>query len=97
MSELRVKTTIVFEAEYYIDTDFYESDNHLEIRDQEQRYVNINPDAMIDTLKHRGNFCGTVELMDEQENSQGGTPRLGLATTEELLADIRASIIRAFL
>ena len=65
MSKIRVKTTIVFEVEYYIDMAFYDSNIPLEVRDQEQGYVNVNPDVMIDTLKHKGNFCGTVELVED--------------------------------
>ena len=63
MSELRVKTTIVFEAEYYINTAFYDSDIPEEVVAQEQRYCNINPDIMIDTLKYKGNFSSKVETV----------------------------------
>ena len=63
INKINVKATITFEVEYFIDANFYDSDIPEEVIAQEQRYVNVNPEVMIDALRHKGTFSGTVELV----------------------------------
>ena len=63
---MRVKTKIVFEVEYPLDLEFYETGDKHKALQMERAYVARNPIEMIEAYEARGSgtFTTSVEIMD---------------------------------
>lgn len=68
---MRVKIRIVFEVEYQVCQEFYETDSEEEILEVEKTYVAEDPVTIIEVFnrKGKGKFTTSVERINEPKES----------------------------
>ena len=66
MSEIRVKTKIVFEVEYSLNPDFYDTEDENRALDVEREYVCNDPGLIVELFEVDGTFDTSVEKVDDQ-------------------------------
>ena len=64
---MKVKTTIIFEVEYSLNLEFYETDDEEKAVEREQELVSENPVITIDSFaaRSRGTFTTKVEAIKD--------------------------------